>query len=267
MIASVRSFVGVFIGEPFELIKAQPHQLFISTASVALMGSFAGASGILDPTVAYLLAIGIEWAYFRGLASDSKAPTRWGAILNWSACGIVVLWGMLWVARFTGAIEEASGGWWLAAAHVIPIAWLSLCSAQTHRAAMVADANANAAEAERQRRADEAERAYQRELQAKRDAMQLETEQRYRLMKIEEEQRAIRSASRSANTARTLPSAASGTGTNSAANTDREQLRAHIARTLREQPGANRTALAKDLGISRTLLYELIGEAKQGGAL
>lgn len=131
-----RGLFAVFLGEPIDLVKAQPHQLFISTASVALMGSFASSSGILDPAIGYLLAIGIEWAYFRGLASDSKAPTIWGAILNWSACIVVVLWGMLWVAELTHTIT-ATASWWLAAAHVIPIAWLSLCSAQTHRAAMV----------------------------------------------------------------------------------------------------------------------------------
>lgn len=276
--AEPRSFFAVFLGEPLELIKAQPHQLLISTASVALMGSFAGASGILDPMVGYLLAIGIEWAYFRGLASDSKAPTVWGSILNWSACGIVILWGMLWVGRFTGALVETEGGWWLAAAHVIPIAWLSLCSAQTHRAAMVADvAQRRAAdEAERQRQADaderqrladEAERAYQRDLQARRDALQLETEQRYRLMKIDEEQRAIRSANRSQQRSAQSTSSAAGTATNSAANTSREQLRAQIVNALREQPGANKTALARTLGIGRTLLYELIEEAKQAGEL
>ncbi len=136
-------FFAVFLGEPFELVKAQPHQALISTGSIALMGQFAGSSGIVDPLVGYCIAAGVEWAYFRGLASDAKAPTRWGAILNWSACFIVVLWGMLWVAQKNGAINEKDGGataWLLAAAHVIPIAWLSLCSAMTHRAAMVAEA-------------------------------------------------------------------------------------------------------------------------------
>jgi hypothetical protein len=33
-----RGLFAVFLGEPIDLVKAQPHQLFISTASVALMG-------------------------------------------------------------------------------------------------------------------------------------------------------------------------------------------------------------------------------------
>lgn len=281
MIASVRSIFGVFIGEPFELIKAQPHQLFISTASVALMGSFAGASGILDPTIAYLLAIGIEWAYFRGLASDSRAPTVWGSILNWSACGVVMLWGLLWVARFTGAMDERGEGlsaWLLAAAHVVPIAWLSLCSAQTHRAAMVLDAQQRTAEAERARlqaeadaeaervrRATEAEDA--RQLRLLREQQQLELERQYKERMLAEDVRARRRA----NGANSAPNSASGTQTNNPANTgreqSREQLRAQIVQALRADPNANRTGLARDLGIGRTLLYELIKDAHRRGEL
>lgn len=124
------------IGEPMELALSQPHQILLSTGSVALMGSFASSSGIVDPFTGYLIAIGVEWAYLRGLASDSRAQTAWGGILNWSAFAIVVLWGVLWCAQRFGVFDETSGGWWLAAAHVVPVAWLSLCSAQCHRAAM-----------------------------------------------------------------------------------------------------------------------------------
>lgn len=146
------NFFAVFLGEPFALVKAQPHQALISTGSIALMGQFAGSSGIVHPLVGYCIAVGVEWAYFRGLASDAKAPTKWGTALNWSAFLIVVLWGMLWVAQQNGALHEQHGSWWLAAAHVIPIAWLSLCSAMTHRASMVAET------AQEDQRAKEAER-------------------------------------------------------------------------------------------------------------
>lgn len=134
-----RSFFDAVIREPLDLAKAQPHQILLSTGSIALMGQFAGSSGVIHPFIGYLIAGGVEWAYLRGLASDSRAPTIWGAILNWSAFLIVVLWGVLWVAGFTGAIDPHQGGWLLAAAHVVPIAWLSLCSAQAHRAAMIAE--------------------------------------------------------------------------------------------------------------------------------
>jgi hypothetical protein len=152
------SIFAVFIGEPLDLIKAQPHQVFISTASIALMAAFVNGLDLFSPIVGYLLAGGIEWAYFRGLASDSKAPTKWGGVLNWSACLIVVLWGMLAVGRADGLFDNKSGGWWLVAAHVIPIAWLSLCSAQTHRAAMLLDAQRDEARQIAEREYQEAQR-------------------------------------------------------------------------------------------------------------
>ena len=157
-IAAPRSLFAVVVGEPLELAKAQPHQILLSTGSVALMGQFASHSRIVDPLVGYCIAIGVEWAYLRGLASDSRAGTRWGGALNWSAFGIVVLWGVLWCAQQFGVIDMAAlgaGGWWLAAAHVVPIAWLSLCSAQCHRAAMVAERKSATAEQDRARAAAE----------------------------------------------------------------------------------------------------------------
>lgn len=167
----LRSLFAVVVGEPLELAKSQPHQVLLSTGSIALMGSFASSSQIVDPLVGYAIAIGVEWAYLRGLASDSRANTRWGSVLNWSAFGIVVLWGVLWCAQQFGAITESAGGWWLAAAHVVPVAWLSLCAAQCHRAAM-------AAERTILRRREAAETERQARLQAERDALALEMERK-----------------------------------------------------------------------------------------
>lgn len=166
-----RTIFDAVLWEPLALAISQPHQIALSVASVALMGSFGQASGILHPFVAYTLAVGVEWAYLKGLASDSRAPTNWGTALNWSAFGIVVLWGVLFVASMIGAIDlhaKGAAGWWLAAAHVVPIAWLSLCSAMTHRAAL-------AVEAAEDRRLRTAEQARQARKQAELDAIELET--------------------------------------------------------------------------------------------
>lgn len=156
----LRGLFDALIAEPLALALSQPHQILLSTGSVALMGSFAASSKIVDPFVGYLIAIGVEWAYLRGLASDSRAQTSWGAILNWSAFGIVVLWGVLWCAQRFGVFDETSGSWWLASAHVVPVAWLSLCSAQCHRAAMGE------------------ERRHARTLQTERDQLILEMERK-----------------------------------------------------------------------------------------
>lgn len=172
MTTQPRNLFAVVISEPLALAAAQPHQILISTASVALMGQFASSSGILDPFVGYALAIGIEWAYLRGLASDSKTQTEWGARLNWSAFVIVVLWGCLWCLHAFKVLPETPDGtlgYILAAAHVVPIAWLSLCSAMCHRASMQAEAaKQEAIEAERReqaRKEREAENALRFEAQ------------------------------------------------------------------------------------------------------
>lgn len=152
----------VVVREPLALAAAQPHQALISCASVALMAQFASSSHILDPLVGYALAVGVEWAYLRGLVADSKATTAWGARLNWSAFVVVVLWGFLWSLRAYGVLSEKpdgalAGG--LALAHVLPIAWLSLCSAMSHRAMVQAEgATALADEATRRALAIEVER-------------------------------------------------------------------------------------------------------------
>lgn len=169
-----RTIIDAVLWEPLDLAKSQPHQIALSSASVALMGEFGSSSGILPRWVAYTLAIGVEWAYLKGLASDSRAPTRWGMALNWSAFGIVVLWGVLFVASMIGAIDlHARGlaGWLLAAAHVVPIAWLSLCSAMTHRAALLLQATED-----RHRR--DAEQARADRMQAERDALRLEADRK-----------------------------------------------------------------------------------------
>jgi hypothetical protein len=243
---------------------------------VALMGEFGRSSEILDPVVAYTLAVGVEWAYLKGLASDSRAPTRWGTALNWSAFIVVVLWGVLFVASKVGAVDlhaRGLGGFLLALAHVVPIAWLSLCSAMTHRAAMTLQASRETqiedAARERQRQIEDAEQARQMRIREQQDALQLksaqeaadlaawEAAQRTKLALELERKTALRSAR--ANTANGGASAASGTAT----NTSREQLREQVARTLREHPRVNKTELARQLGIGRTLLYELIREIQE----
>lgn len=161
------------VGDVLDLALAQPHQVLLSTGSVALMAQFAAHGGIVDPLVGYCIAGGVEWAYLRGLASNAKAPTRWAAVLNWSAFAIVVLWGVLWVATKYEAIDPTAEGaaWWMALAHVVPVAWLSLCAAMTHSAA----ARAEVAE----RKAQEARAlARQERQQQAADALALEAERK-----------------------------------------------------------------------------------------
>ena len=168
------------VREPLTLAMAQPHQVLISCASVALMAQFASSSGIVAPAVGYALAVGVEWAYLRGLVSDSKAPTQCRAWLNCSASAVVVLWGCLWCMKRFGVIDESPIGWGavgLAVAHVLPIAWLSLCSAMSHRAMIQAEATA----AETHRKAIEDEARLRRDAE---NALQLERERKIQEIEI-----------------------------------------------------------------------------------
>lgn len=165
--AQERGIFAVIVGEPLALAKAQPHQVLLSTGSVAIMAQYAAHSGIVAPLVGYCIALGVEWAYLRGLASDTKATTWWGDALNWSAFGIVVLWGVLWVATIYGAIDAKPAGvlaFLVAAAHVVPIAWLSLCSAMCHRAASLVE---QVSKEKRLREEDERNRAEVAEKEAR----------------------------------------------------------------------------------------------------
>lgn len=167
------------IGDLLDLVLAQPHQLLLSTGSVSLMAQFAAHSGIVVPAVGWCIAGGVEWAYLRGLASNAKAPTVWGPILNWSAFGIVVLWGILWVAIRLGAVatEHATGAgaWWLAAAHVVPVAWLSLCAAMGHSASATV----------------EVAEAHQRELARESHQREIQTQQEEAARRVQEQEAAL----------------------------------------------------------------------------
>lgn len=194
-----RRLIDVVLGEPLQLAKDQPHQVLLSTGSVVIMAQFAAHGGIVHWTVGYAIAIGVEWAYLRGLAYDGQAPTRWGAALNWSAFAIVVLWGVLWVSTIYGAIPERPGGVdavLLAIAHIVPIAWLALCSAMCHRTAAAARATLERQDEEEQKDRQRREAAYQFELQQQRDLMQLDLERKYKEQRLEDERRAVRRAER-----------------------------------------------------------------------
>lgn len=256
-----------FVAEPFELAIGQPHQFLISSASVAIVSMEAATLVPYPANIA--LAVGAEWAYLRGLITGAGVKTRWAAALNWAAIILVFGYGGLWGLRSFHLIPEAPP-WWVAVLltviHIGAIGFVTVCSAMLHRASMDAQAEeqkqAQHDADERKRRQEEAERAYQDELRRQRDAMQLEIEREYKKQQLAANAARVRLELRAA--AREQAAlAASGTQT----NTDREQLREQVVRTLREQPEANKAALARSLGIGRTLLYELIAEAKQRGEL
>jgi len=250
-----RSLFAVVVGEPLSLAKDQPHQVLLSTGSVAIMAQFAAHGGIVHPAVGYCIAVGVEWAYLRGLASDSRAQSHWGAALNWSAFAIVVLWGVLWVATIYKAIPERPGGGLalaLGAAHIVPIAWLALCSAMCHRTAVRADALA-AGQAAREHEVWEREQAEKdRELLRWKEAQRLKSE--------------IKIAERSVTE---TPVVTGVTAVSRSVTTpDRAALRVAVVTAYKTQgESLNVSQEAKRLGIGRGLWYKLRDEARGLGEM
>jgi hypothetical protein len=152
------SLRAALFDEPLQIALDQPHQIAISAGSVAMMAGFAGSVGIVHPLVGLIIAIGVEWAWLKGVASDVARPSRWGVTLNASAFLLAATWGVLWCAKLLKAFEPTDYGWLLAFVHVVPVVWLSLCSAMCHRIKIQEDYKAVQAR-ETERNALELERA------------------------------------------------------------------------------------------------------------
>jgi hypothetical protein len=124
-----------FIAEPFELAIGQPHQMLISSASVAIVA--AEAAHLVPYPYNIALAIGAEWAYLRGLISGAGVKTRWAAALNWSAVALVFGYGSLWGFRGFHLIPSTPTPWLavlLTFIHIGAIGAITICSAMLHRA-------------------------------------------------------------------------------------------------------------------------------------
>lgn len=124
-----------FISEPFELAIGQPHQMLISSASVAIVA--AEAANLVPWPYNIALAIGAEWAYLRGLISGADVKTKWAAALNWSAVALVFGYGSLWGFRGFHLIPDVPP-WGVAVLltfiHIGAIGAITICSAMLHRA-------------------------------------------------------------------------------------------------------------------------------------
>lgn len=168
-----------FVREPFDLALGQPHQMLISSASVAIVA--VEAASLVPWPFNIALAIGAEWAYLRGLISGAGIKTPWAARLNASAVLLVVLYGILAGFRGFHLIPETPSpliAVLLTFIHIGAISAVTLCSAMLHRAGEDAKADAlHIATAKAAERALEEQR-YQDDLKKMRDAQQLELERK-----------------------------------------------------------------------------------------
>lgn len=173
MTTSIRAFAR----EPFDFAISQPHQLAISSASVAIVA--LEAATLIPFPFNIALAVGAEWAYLRGLISGAGVRTRWAAALNISAVLLVVLYGSLWGFRSFHLIPNSPPPWaavLLTIIHIGAISAVTLCSAMLHRVGEDAKATRRqiAQEQEDARLLDE--QRYQDDLKRQRDQQQLDLE-------------------------------------------------------------------------------------------
>lgn len=161
-----------FVREPFDLALGQPHQMLISSASVAIVA--AEAATLIPWPWNIALAVGAEWAYLRGLISGAGIKTPWAARLNVSAVLLVVLYGSLWGFRSFRLIPDVPPPFvavLLTLIHIGAIGAVTICSAMLHRVG-------EDAKAEVTRAAHSRDRDRQQRLEDERDRIALDMERK-----------------------------------------------------------------------------------------
>lgn len=157
MLPRRRSALALIVTDIAGLLAAQPPQVLMSAASIAIVAGEAGH--MVDAPFNVALAIGAEWAYLRGIASSPNGSKGWTRALNYGALGLVIAYGMLWGVRRFGADPAATlGALLLTALHILPVAFVSFAAAMVHRSAVEAEAAERAAhEAEQRQRVAQVE--------------------------------------------------------------------------------------------------------------
>lgn len=262
---TVRTWRAAFVEEPLHLAAAQPAQLGISALSMLFTAIFFAAP-LLDVTwlwrplvfvVAGAAALGVEYAFLKGISDRAFVEAHggtgfWGDVLVYTTGALLIVAGCTVLLTYAYKLPGFTApGPWLAALlallHIVPLAVIGVCSAQLHAGAEKAQ------QVTARRLADETKRRAQ-SIEERKQQIDVEV--------YEAEQRAMAKLRVRAvfgpNTAQPVQTA-SGTGTNS--------VREQIVRTLREQPKANKTKLAAELGIGRTALYDHIKAARAAGDL
>lgn len=194
-----RNIWDALVIEPLDLAVSQPHQLFISALSVYLVASEAA---MLAPApFNWLMAVGAEWAYLRGLSSGEATATVWSKRLIYAALALLVVYGSLWGFRQFGALPKdhavAAGAWAIVGAitltlvHIVTIGAVTFCSAMIHRDATEAERVSKETEAktvaERLRKATEREDARKVAWQDANDAILIETQRQKAALALEQE--------------------------------------------------------------------------------
>lgn len=202
--AQPRNILDAVIYEPVQLAISQPHQALISALSVYLVASEAAM--LAHAPFNWLMAIGAEWAYLRGLSSGETTATPWNKRLIAAAVALLILYGSLWGLRQFGALPKehvmAEGAWAVSGAvaltlvHILSIGAVTFCSAMCHRDMLEAERVSREKVEDEQRQADarkqDREEERQALIQAEQDKLALEMERKRQELAIWEEGQAAK---------------------------------------------------------------------------
>jgi hypothetical protein len=280
-----RTFWSAFVGEPIQLAISQPHQVAISSISVSLMAIFFGSSEVVPWAAAIAGAIGVEYAYLKGMSDAAYTESVWGGRLIKAAFAIIVIAGtsvLLKDAYHVDFMVDPHPAWALVLAllHILPLAYLGLCSANLHieaesrrvKADREADEHRAAEQLAARQRQLERERAEEDRLRRKAEAAdEIERQRLARLADVETmeattlaRQRLRAAASQDRHSSVTAPVSEP---RHAASQSDRATFYAAVVTAYRNDPNFNRQGLADAHGWSRPMVGKLIKEAQQKGDL
>jgi hypothetical protein len=217
-----RSMFDALIGEPMELVKAQPPQLLVSMASAYLIG--AEAAVLFDAPFNIFLAVGAEWGYLRGMASAAGIETKWKDRLTYANGALVVLYGALFSLRKFGALPDVAayqshtaqtstlGAIVMTAIHIACIGAVTVCAMMAHAAMLSEQARVNrltvAQENDRNQRTTATEDARKQKWQDAQLEIEIEKQRQQALIAVEAERARVRTEARAMRRAATGDSVA-----------------------------------------------------------
>jgi hypothetical protein len=271
-----RTFLDAMIREPIQLAISQPHQVAISTISVSLMAIFFGSSGAVPALAAWAGAIGVEYAYLKGLSDAAYARSAWGGRLVWGAFAIIVIAGISVLLRdaYHVAWMLDPGPWLavlLAVLHILPLAFIGLCSANLHMEAEGQRVDADRAALERVEARQQEEEQYQAsrrrrraevedEIAAERQrrSLEIEAEKQKALAKLEyRTARAQEAAQRPHEAPAPEPHAAAQSPVRAIG---KDELIARVRAAHGHSPQFSRAELARETGWSEAMIRKVLKE-------
>ena len=264
-----RTLRDAFLHEPAQLAKDQPHQVLISGVSVTLTAIFFASSGVVPLPLAVGGAIGVEYAYLKGLSDAAYTGSPWGRRLIWTAFAIIAIAGTYVLLKETYKVPwlEAPAVWLatvLSLLHIIPLAFLGLCSAMLHteaegrRARLIEEA-----EAEERRRAEERgteERERERRRQAAQDAAEARKLEALAEIEAEKAKALARLEYRTLAAQRTAQAPAQSPHAAAQRQMSRDELYAAVRAAYAENPEFSRADLARRSGWSEAMVRKALRE-------